>query len=128
MVKINLKNSIYNQKMYITFYEFMMLVLLEIKICSYKGPNTFHSTQQEISNKSSHFFDVYRDIKILGDDEFGRTHETNESIAQFLDEIKNKVNNDYSHITIFENLPHIIDLDGHIVRKTADIMMSYIQE
>ena len=111
-----------------TFYESIMSVLLEIKICSYKGPNTFYSTQQEISNKSSHFFDVYRDIKILGDDEFGRTHETNESIAQFLDEIKNKVNNDYSHITIFENLPRIIDLDGHIVRKTADIMMSYIQE
>ena len=109
-----------------TFYESMMLVLLEIKICSYKGPNTFYSTQQEISNKRSHFFDIYREVEKLGDNEFGRTDEINESIARFLDEMKNKLNNDYSHITIFENLPHTIDLDGHIIRKTADIMMEYI--
>ena len=109
-----------------TFYESMMLVLLEIKICSYKCPNTFYSTQQEISNKSSHFFDIYREVEKLGDNEFGRTDEINESIALFLDEMKNKLNNDYSHITIFENLPRIIDFDGHIIRKTADIMMEYI--
>jgi hypothetical protein len=109
-----------------TFYESIMSVLLEIKICSYKGPNTFYSTQQEISNKSSHFFDIYREVEKLGDNEFGRTDEINESIARFLDEMKNKLNNDYSHITIFENFPHIIDLDGHIIRKTADIMMEYI--
>ena len=106
----------------------MMFVLLEIKICSYKGPNTFHSTQQEISNKSSHFFDIYRAIKTLGDDEFGRTDETNKLIALFLDEMKNKLNDNYSEQNIFENLPKIIDLDGHLVRKTVDIMMSFIQD
>ena len=109
-----------------TYYESMMLVLLEIKICSYKGPNTFYSTQQEISNKSSHFFDIYREFEKLGDNEFGRTDEINESIALFLDEMKNKLNNDYSEQKIFENLPHIIDLDGHLIRKTVDIMMEYI--
>jgi|LakMenEpi13Sep09_1017268.scaffolds.fasta_scaffold11185_2 ubiquitin C-terminal hydrolase len=112
----------------ITFYESMMCVLLEIKVCSYKGTNTFHTTQQEISNKSSHFFDIYSEVGKLGNNEFRRTNETNEFISQFLDEIKNKVNDNYSEQNIFENLPHIIDLDGHIVRKTADIMMSYIQE
>jgi hypothetical protein len=111
-----------------TFYDSMMSILLEIKICSYKGPNTFHTTQQEISNKSSHFFDIYRDIEKLGDNEFGRTNKTNESIALFLDEMKNKINNDHTEITIFENLPYIIDLDSHLIRKTVDIMMSYIQE
>lgn len=111
-----------------TFYESMMIVLLEIKICSYKGPNTFHSTQQEISNKSSHFFDIYSAIEKSGDNEFGRTDKMNESIALFLDEIKNKINNDYSELKIFENLPHIIDLDSQIVRKTAHIMMGYIYE
>jgi len=109
-----------------TFYESMMQVLLEIKICSYKGPNTFYSTQQEISNKSSHFFDIYREVEKLGDNEFGRTDKMNESIALFLDEMKNKLNNDYSEQNIFENLPHIIDLDGHLIRKTVDIMMEYI--
>ena len=111
-----------------TYYESMMLVLLEIKICSYKGPNTFYSTQQEISNKSSHFFDIYREVEKLGDNEFGRTDEINESIALFLDEMKNKLNDNYSHNAIFENLPYIIDLDGHLLRKTAHIMMAYIQE
>jgi succinylglutamate desuccinylase len=111
-----------------TFYESIMIVLLEIKICSYKGPNTFHSTQQEISNKSSHFFDICSAVKELNDNEFGKTEKMNESIALFLDEMKRKVDTDYSHITIFENLPHIIDLDSQIVRKTAHIMMGYIQD
>jgi hypothetical protein len=111
-----------------TFYELMMLILLEIKICSYKGPNTFHSTQQEISNKRSHFFNIYIEIQKLGDNKFGRTDKANESIALFLDEMKNKINNDYTEETIFKNLPHIIDLDGHLLRKTADIMLAYIQE
>jgi succinylglutamate desuccinylase len=105
-----------------------MRVLLEIKICSYKGPNTFHATQQEISNKSSHFFDIYREIEKLGDNEFRRTDKANESIALFLDEMKNRSDNDYTELTIFENLPRIIDLDNHILRKTAHIMMCYIQE
>ena len=111
-----------------TFYESMMLVLLEIKICSYKGPNTFHSTQQEISNKSSHFFDIYSAVEELNDYRFGRTDKANDSIALFLDEVKNKLNGDYTEETIFKNLPHIIDLDGHLLRKTADIMMAYIHE
>lgn len=111
-----------------TFYESMMLVLLEIKICSYKGPNTFHSTQQEISNKSSHFFDIYSAVEELNDNEFVRTDKMNESIALFLDEMKRKVDTDYSEQKIFENLPHIIDLDSQIVRKTAHIMMGYIQD
>jgi succinylglutamate desuccinylase len=111
-----------------TFYESMMLVLLEIKICSYKGPNTFYSTQQEISNKSSHFFDIYSAVEELNDNEFVRTEQMNESIALFLDEMKRKVDTDYSEQKIFENLPHIIDLDSQIVRKTAHIMMGYIQE
>ena len=106
----------------------MISVLFEIKIGSYKGPNTFHTTQQEISNKSSHFFDIYRAVEELEDDTFERTDKINESIAQFLDEMKNKINNDYSEITIFENLPNIIDLDGHYLRKTVYIMMSFIQE
>ena len=110
-----------------TFYELMMLILLEIKICSYKGPNEFHSTQHEISNKNSHFFDIYEEIEKLGDDEFGRTDKANESIALFLDEMKRKVDTDYSKLKILEKLPHIIDLDGHLLRKTADIMMAYIQ-
>ena len=109
-----------------TFLNLMMHVLLEIKICSYKGPNTFYSTQQEISNKSSHFFDIYREIEKLGGDEFGRSEKANESIALFLDEMKNKLNNDYSEQNIFKNLPHIIDLDSHLIRKTVDIMMEYI--
>lgn len=111
-----------------TFYESMMQVLLEIKICSYKGPNIFYSTQQEISNKSSQFFDIYREIEKLGDNEFRRTDKVNELIALFLDEVKNKLNNDYTEEKIFENLPHIIDLNGHLLRKMADIMMAYIQE
>ena len=111
-----------------TFYNSMISVLFEIKICSYKGPNTFHKTQQEISNKSSHFFDIYRAVEEMEDDTFERTDKINESIAQFLDEMKNKINNDYSEITIFENLPNIIDLDGHYLRKTVYIMMSFIQE
>lgn len=111
-----------------TFYESIMNVLLEIKICSYKGPNTFHSTQQEISNKSSHFFDICSAVKELNDNEFGKTEKMNESIALFLDEMKRKVDTDYSEQKIFENLPHIIDLDSQIVRKTAHIMMGYIQD
>lgn len=111
-----------------TFYESMMLVLLEIKICSYKGPNTFHSTQQEISNKSSHFFDIYKEVEKLGDNEFGRTEQMNESIALFLDEMKRKVDTDYSEQNIFENIPHILDLDSQIIRKTAHIMMGYIYD
>ena len=114
--------------MTIIFYESMMSVLLEIKICSYKGPNAFFTTQQEISNKSSHFFDIYREVDELDDYLFGITDKANESIALFLDEMKRKVDTDYSHITIFENLPYIIDLDSQIVRKTAHIMMGYIQE
>jgi len=114
--------------MAIRFYESMMCVLLEIKICSYKGPNQFFTTQQEISNKSSHFFDIYREVEKLGDNEFRRTDKANESIALFLDEMKNRCNNDYTEETIFKNLPHIIDLDGHLLRKTADIMLSYIHE
>jgi hypothetical protein len=113
--------------MAIRFYESMMCVLLEIKICSYKGPNAFHSTQQEISNKKSHFFDIYKEVEKLGDNQFGRTDKANESIALFLDEMKNKINNNYTEIIIFENLPHIIDLDGHLLRKTAYIILSYIQ-
>ena len=111
-----------------TFYESIMIVLLEIKICSYKGPNIFHLTQQEISNKSSHFFDICSAVEELNDNEFGKTEKMNESIALFLDEMKRKVDTDYSHITIFENLPHIIDLDSQIIRKTAHIMMGYIQD
>lgn len=111
-----------------TFYESMMRVLLEIKICSYKGPNTFFTTQQEISNKSSHFFDIYRDVEELDDYQFVITDKTTESIALFLEEIKNSCHNDYSELKIFENLPRIIDLDGHILRKTAHIMMCYIQD
>ena len=111
-----------------TFYESIMCVLLEIKICSYKGPNTFHSTQQEISNKSSHFFDICNAVEELNDNEFGKTEKMNESIALFLDEMKRKVDTDYSEQKIFENLPHIIDLDSQIVRKTAHIMMGYIQD
>lgn len=116
--------------MAIAFYESMMSVLLEIKICSYKGPNSFFTTQQEkeISNKESHFFDIYREIEKLGDNEFGRTHKANESIALFLDEMKNRCDNDYTEQNIFENLPRIIDLDGHLLRKTTHIMLSYIQE
>ena len=106
----------------------MMFVLLEIKICSYKGPNTFHSTQQEISNKSSHFFDIYRAVEEMEDDTFERTDKIDESIALFLEEMKQKVDTDISHITIFENLPNIIDLDGHYLRKTAYIIISFIQE
>jgi succinylglutamate desuccinylase len=111
-----------------TFYESIMIVLLEIKICSYKGPNTFFTTQQEISNKSSHFFDIYSAVEELNDNEFVRTEQMNESIALFLDEMKRKVDTDYSEQKIFENLPHIIDLDSQIVRKTAHIMMGYIQD
>ncbi len=111
-----------------TFYESIMRVLLQIKICSYKGPNAFFTTQQEISNKSSHFFDIYREIEKLGDNEFEIIDKANESIALFMDEMKNKINNDYTELTIFENLPHIIDLDNHILRKTAHIMMCYIQD
>ena len=114
--------------MAIRFYESMMCVLLEIKIYSHKSPNTFFTTQQEISNKKSHFFDIYREVEKLGDNEFRRTDKANESIALFLDEIKNKINNDYTELKIFENLPRIIDLDGHLIRKTAHIMLSYIQE
>ena len=110
-----------------TFYESIMCVLLEIKICSYKGPNTFHATQQEISNKNSSFFDICTEIEKLGDNEFERTDKANESIALFLDEMKNSCNNDYTEQNILENLPHIIDLDGHLLRKTAHVMMSYIQ-
>lgn len=114
--------------MAITFYESMMSILLEIKICSYKGPNSFFTTQQEkeISNKESHFFDIYREIEKLGGDEFGRSEKANESISLFLDEMKNKLNSDYSEQNIFKNLPHIIDLDNHLIRKTVDIMMEYI--
>lgn len=114
--------------MAIRFYESIMSILLEIKICSYKGPNPFHSTQQEISNKKSHFFDIYREVEKLDDNEFGRTDKANESIALFLDEMKNRCNNDYTELTIFENLPRIIDLDSHFLRKTAHIMLSYIHE
>ena len=112
--------------MTIHFYESIIRVLLQIKICSYKGPNAFFTTQQEISNKSSHFFDIYTEIEKLGDNEFEITDKVNESIALFLDEMKNKLNNDYSEQNIFENLPHIIDLDGHLIRKTVDIMIEYI--
>lgn len=111
-----------------TFYESIIRVLLEIKICSYKCPNAFFTTQQEISNKSSHFFDIYREIEKLGDNEFEITDKANESIALFLDEMKNSCDNDYTEQNIFENLPHIIDLDDHLLRKTAHIMMSYIQD
>ncbi len=111
-----------------TFYESMICVLLEIKICSYKGRSTFHATQQEISNKKSYFFDIYRAVKELDNEQFGITDEINELIARFLDEIKNKINNDYSELTIFENLPYIIELDSHIIRKTAYIMINYIQD
>lgn len=114
--------------MAITFYESMMNVLLEIKICSYKGPNAFFTTQQEISNKSSHFFDIYREVEKLSDEQFQITDKGNESIAMFLDEMNRKVDTDYSELKIFENFPHIIDLDGHLLRKTAHIMLSYIQE
>ena len=113
--------------MTIQFYESMMCVLLEIKIFSHKGPNTFHAMQQEISNKNSHFFDIYREVEKLGDNEF-LNDKINELIPQFLDEMKNKLNDNYSHNAIFENLPYIIDLDGHLLRKTAHIMMAYIQD
>ena len=111
-----------------TFYNSMISVLFEIKICSYKGPNTFHTTQQEISNKCSHFFDIYRAVEEMEDDTFERTDKIDELITLFLDEMKRKVDTDYSEITIFENLPNIIDLDGHYLRKMAYIMMSFIQE
>ncbi len=90
--------------MAIRFYESMMCVLLEIKICSYKGPNQFFTTQQEVSNKSSNFFDIYREVEKLGDNEFRRTDKANESIALFLDEMKNRCNNDYTEETIFTPL------------------------
>ena len=64
----------------------------------------------------------------MDDDTFQRTDKINESIALFLDEMKRKVDTDVSEITIFENLPNIIDLDGHYLRKTVYIMMSLIQE
>jgi hypothetical protein len=111
-----------------TFYESMMCVLLEIKICSYKGPNTFHATQQEISNKNSSFFDIYSAVEELNDYEFVRTEKMDESISLFLDEMKNSCNDDYTEKNIFKNLPHIIDLDGHHLRKTAHVIMSYIQD
>jgi len=111
-----------------TFYESIMCVLLEIKICSYKGPNTFHATQQEISNKNSSFFDIYSAVEELNDYEFVRTEQMDESIALFLDEMKNRCNNDYTEQNILENLPHIIELDGHLLRKTAHVIMSYIQD
>ena len=111
-----------------TFYESIMCVLLEIKICSYKGPNTFHATQQEISNKNSSFFDIYSAVEELNDNEFVRTEQMDESIYLFLDEMKNSCNNDYTEQNILENLPHIIELDGHLLRKTAHVMMSYIQD
>ena len=111
-----------------TFYESIMCVLLEIKICSYKGPNTFHATQQEISNKNSSFFDIYSAVEELNDYEFVRTEKMDESISLFLDEMKNSCNNDYTEQNILENLPHIIELDGHLLRKTAHVMMSYIQD
>ena len=114
--------------MAIRFYESMICVLLEIKICSHKGPNSFFTTQQEISNKSSHFFDIYKEVEKLGDNEFRRTDKANESIALFLDEMKNKLNYDYTEETIFKNLPRIIELDGHLLRKTVHIMLSYIHE
>jgi hypothetical protein len=110
------------------FLNLIMDVLLIIKICSYKGPNAFFTTQQDISNKKSHFFDIYEEVEKLGDNEFGRTDKANESIALFLDEMKNRCDNDYAEQNIFENLPRIIDLDGHVLRKTADIMIAYIQE
>ena len=110
------------------FYESIMRVLLEIKICSYKGPNAFFTTQQEISNKSSHFFDIYSAVEELNDNEFAITDKANESISLFLDEMKNSCNDDYTEKNIFKNLPHIIDLDGHHLRKTAHVMMSYIQD
>ena len=111
-----------------TFYELMMCVLLEIKIGSHKGPNTFHATQQEISNKNSSFFDIYSAVEELNDNEFVRTEKMDESISLFLDEMKNSCNNDYTEQNILENLPHVIDLDGHLLRKTAHVMMSYIQD
>jgi hypothetical protein len=111
-----------------TFYESIMCVLLEIKICSYKGPNTFHATQQEISNKNSSFFDISSAVEELNDYEFVRTEKMDESISLFLDEMKNSCNDDYTEKNIFKNLPHIIDLDGHHLRKTAHVMMSYIQD
>jgi len=111
-----------------TFYESIMRVLLEIKICSYKGPNAFFTTQQEISNKNSHFFDIYSAVEELDDYRFVITDKANESITLFLDEMKRKVDMDYSEIKIFENLPHIIDLDDHLLRKTAHIMICYIQD
>ena len=111
-----------------TFYESIMCVLLEIKICSYKGPNTFHATQQEISNKNSSFFNIYSAVEELNDNEFVRTEQMDESIALFLDEMKNRCNNDYTEQNILENLPHIIELDGHLLRKTAHVIMSYIQD
>lgn len=111
-----------------TFYESIMRVLLEIKICSYKGPNTFFTTQQEISNKSSHFFDIYSAVEELNDNEFAITDKANELITLFLDEMKRKVDMDYSEQKIFENLPHIIDLDDHLLRKTVHIMICYIQD
>lgn len=114
--------------MTIRFYESMMCVLLEIKIGSHKSPNIFFTTQQETSNKSNHFFDIYREIEKLGDNEFGRTDKANKSIALFLDEMKNRCGSDYTEKNIFENLPRIIDLDGHFLRKTAHIMLSYIQD
>ena len=83
-----------------TFYELMMCVLLEIKICSYKGPNTFHATQQEISNKNSSFFDIYSAVEELNDNEFVRTEQMDESIALFLDEMKNSCNNDFEILSI----------------------------
>ena len=111
-----------------TFYESIMCVLLEIKICSYKGPNAFFTTQQEISNKNSSFFDIYSAVEELNDYEFVRTEQMDESIALFLDEMKNRCNNDYTEQNILENLPHIIELDGHLLRKTAHVIMSYIQD
>jgi len=114
-----------------TFLESIMRVLLKIKIDSHKGPNLFFTTQQEKKEKEKeklHFINIYKEIEKLGDNEFGRTDKANDSIALFLDEMKNRCDNDYAEQNIFENLPRIIDLDGHILRKTADIMMAYIQE
>ena len=64
----------------------------------------------------------------MDDNTFQRTDEINKSITFFLKEMKRKIGKDQSEITIFENLPNIIDLDTHYLRKTAYIMMSFIQE
>ena len=81
-----------------TFYESIMCVLLEIKICSYKGPNAFFTTQQEISNKNSSFFDIYSAVEELNDYEFVRTEKMDETINKSITAFIKLIQDRYTNI------------------------------